>query len=1120
MKPFAFVFVLLFCAVAPAFAQITPIAVSPQPLPGVQRTPLRVAAAGSRLFGVFNANFGPNLYYSDNAGANWLPTPAFPGQPEDVLVAGNRLYVSIRAVQGDVHTLQVYVSDDNAGSFSLLYSIDEIRISSNGNYENLTAGLRLFEANNTVFFTYYSSTKNANDFYDYLRGVYSTDSGVSWKEFDPGTKVLGPAENFLYFAGHYIVVTDRAKYGSSTEQRVYCAPAPDFSGYWVLPDVFFPLASGVVNNTLYIIGNGKLYWRTDVQAGTKFSTANIPFTVWSAAVLKDHFYYFTRNGIRRAAAADPFSTQTVFLGVFDNGIQGGGFPKFATAGGTLYLLSYYPLLSIDDGQNWSPWPISADLPWAGKVFSAGNQLFLDNAWVMNSTNGIDFNLWKPQGISELDYLEWQTMVAHKGYLFLKTSLYASSSGVTDAAVLRSIDQGQNWSPVFQSPNGYPGYLYAQGTRLYFAAQPDGGGPTPVHYSDDAGLTWNPFSQGGPAFIYGFAASGDTAYCLQSSRLYYTYNLGQTWDTTQLNTGTWSIFYYKGILVATDEYSGKVLASNDGGQSFYQIIDFTPSGRYEFWQVADSILLGKNTSSSTLFAAKIGSINWVSFGVPKTWQNMTSFAVFGDHLYGSQNNGGLYWPDLSPFSRIPLDQILDPLDALSTKTGIISGKLHFDVLPNCNQDTNEPALAGHIVRMQPGNYFTATNPDGTYGIALPPGAYQISVDTPKYHLPACHNFSANVVAGQTTGNKNAGFRPIGPVKDLQVLIAGTRLRPGMTSLFTLQVNNAGTQSTPAGVLLRFAYQAGPLDFGSSNPAYTTFTPGEIEFSLPEILPYQSVKIRVVLQLEPNPGLTGQTFFFSAEIVDNYLDANTSDNTYTLPMTVTNSFDPNDKTAFGPTPKGDQVTLKDAELQYLIRFQNTGTDTAFRVVIRDTLQARFDPSSIRTLASSHPCRFSLRHNNLAEWHFDPIALPDSTTSEPNSHGFVLFSLRASKKIRVGDELKNQASIFFDFNDPVLTNTTRTKVVRNLIYRDAEPAEHRNRSARVFPNPAVDRANFEIDSPATGGFLLELRDMTGRLVQRHYFEEYRFSVSCEGMPAGSYAWVVYDESGAIGEGVVLIR
>lgn len=114
-----------------------------------------------------------------------------------------------------------------------------------------------------------------------------------------------------------------------------------------------------------------------------------------------------------------------------------------------------------------------------------------------------------------------------------------------------------------------------------------------------------------------------------------------------------------------------------------------------------------------------------------------------------------------------------------------------------------------------------------------------------------------------------------------------------------------------------------------------------------------------------------------------------------MTVTNSFDPNDKTAFGPTPKGDQVTLKDAELQYLIRFQNTGTDTAFRVVIRDTLQARFDPSSIRTLASSHPCRFSLRHNNLAEWHFDPIALPDSTTSEPNSHGFVLFQVARHRK-----------------------------------------------------------------------------------------------------------------------------
>lgn len=1119
MKQFAFLMLLLLSISTDSAAQITPIAVSPQPVPGVQRTPVRTAMLGSRLFGVFNSNVGSSLYYSDDAGAKWLATPAFPGQPRDVLIVGNRVYVATLTGVSNKNTLQMYASDDNGASFSLLYSIDETMVSSNGNYQNLTNAPRLFEANNTVFFTYYSSTKNANDYYYYFRGVYTTDSGVSWKVFDPGTQVLGPAENILYFAGHYIAVTDRAKYGS-IEQRVYCAPSPDFAAYWVLPDVTSAISSGVANNKLYLIGNSRLYWLTDVLPGAKFTAANLSFNCWTAAILNDHFYYFTRNSIRRAPVADPLSTQTVFQGVFDNVIQSGGFPAFGASGGTtLYLLSYYPLRSTDDGQTWQPWPVSTDFPWAGKVFSAGNQLFLDNAWVMNSTNGVDFSLWKPQGISELDYLEWQTMIAHKGYLFMKTSV-SVPSGVTDAVILRSTDQGQNWSPVFQSTVGYPGYFYAQGTRLYFTAQPDNGTQSPIFYSDDAGLSWNTFIQGGPAYIYGFVAAGDTAYCLQSSRLYYTHDLGQTWDTTQLSTGTWSIFYHKGILVAADEYSGKVLASNNGGQSFYQIIDFTASGRYEFWQVTDSILLGKNTSSSTLFAAKIGGINWVSFGVPKTWQNMTSFATFAGYLYGAQNNGGLYWPDLSPFSRIPLDQMLDPLNALSTQAGIVSGKLYFDTTPNCIHDTGEPSLAGHIVRIQPGNYFTATNPDGTYGIALPPGAYQISLDTPKYHLPACHNFNATVGSGQNTSNKNVGFRPAGPVKDLQVTVAGSRLRPGMISVFTLQVNNKGTQSVPAGTPLRFTYQDGPLAFGSSNPDYTGFTPGEVAFSLPEIPAYQSFKVRVALMLEPNPGLTGQTFFFGAEIVNNFSDANTTDNTFTLPLTVTNSFDPNDKTALGPTPRGDQVTLKDSELQYLIRFQNTGTDTAFRVVIRDTLQSRFDASSIRTLASSHPYRFCLRRNNIAEWHFDPIALPDSTTNEPNSHGFVLFSLRASKKIRVGDELKNQASIFFDFNDPVLTNTTRTKVVRNLIYRDAEPATEDNRGVTEFPNPVTDRANFVVDSPATGGFLLEIRDMTGRMVQRLYFAENRFSVSCAGMPAGSYSWVVYDESGKIGEGIVLIK
>ncbi len=63
--------------------------------------------------------------------------------------------------------------------------------------------------------------------------------------------------------------------------------------------------------------------------------------------------------------------------------------------------------------------------------------------------------------------------------------------------------------------------------------------------------------------------------------------------------------------------------------------------------------------------------------------------------------------------------------------------------------------------------------------------------------------------------------------------------------------------------------------------------------------------------------------------------TIDNADTLIQTVTGSFDPNDKNVF-PTGYGSEgyITAQQ-ELKYTIRFQNTGNDTAFIIVVVDTL-----------------------------------------------------------------------------------------------------------------------------------------------------------------------------------------
>lgn len=140
-------------------------------------------------------------------------------------------------------------------------------------------------------------------------------------------------------------------------------------------------------------------------------------------------------------------------------------------------------------------------------------------------------------------------------------------------------------------------------------------------------------------------------------------------------------------------------------------------------------------------------------------------------------------------------------------------------------------------------------------------------------------------------------------------------------------------------------------------------------------------------------------------------------------VRGSYDPNDKSV---SPKGISSSGNVAPgtpLTYTIRFQNTGSDTAYAVRIEDTLSADLDLSTLELGASSHPYEFSVsgKGRPAFRFQFDNIKLVDSITNEAESHGFVSFSIRPKAGLAIGTRIENTASIYFDFNDPVVTNTT---------------------------------------------------------------------------------------------------
>ncbi len=137
-------------------------------------------------------------------------------------------------------------------------------------------------------------------------------------------------------------------------------------------------------------------------------------------------------------------------------------------------------------------------------------------------------------------------------------------------------------------------------------------------------------------------------------------------------------------------------------------------------------------------------------------------------------------------------------------------------------------------------------------------------------------------------------------------------------------------------------------------------------------------------------------------------------------VVGSYDPNDKTAL-PTGYTDAHIIRaNTDIQYKIRFQNTGTDAAYRVVIVDTLSALLDPRTLEAGASSHPYHLKIYPGNILHFVFDPIVLPDSNTNLAASQGFVQFRIAQQPDLPDGTLIENRAGIYFDQNDPIITNT----------------------------------------------------------------------------------------------------
>lgn len=233
-----------------------------------------------------------------------------------------------------------------------------------------------------------------------------------------------------------------------------------------------------------------------------------------------------------------------------------------------------------------------------------------------------------------------------------------------------------------------------------------------------------------------------------------------------------------------------------------------------------------------------------------------------------------------------------------------------------------------------------------------------------------------------------------------------------------------------------------------------------------------------------------------------------------------------------PKGYQDSIIDVNtaLKYTVLFRNTSTDTISRVVIRDTLPAELDITTLVPGAGSHPYVFEIYNNGVLKITFDEIQLqPGDSAEEALKRGFVEFRIAQKPGNPIGTTIDNRAVVYFDYVPPMVTNNVHRVVECNDIFDTEEgcivvdvtnPPLIPGVDIKVYPNPFTESATFEINGRSFDAVKLQLFDLQGRLVRSEKSSGSRFQFDRNHLPRGLYMFTLESEGQLIATGKMIIQ
>lgn len=392
--------------------------------------------------------------------------------------------------------------------------------------------------------------------------------------------------------------------------------------------------------------------------------------------------------------------------------------------------------------------------------------------------------------------------------------------------------------------------------------------------------------------------------------------------------------------------------------------------------------------------------------------------------------------------------------------------------------------------------------GDYAIYLPPASYTITpvLENPTYFSVSPASIVINYPSPVNPIDQDFCISPNGIHPDLDIsFVPLTASVPGFDPEYMIVYHNNGNQTQSGTVTLTF--QNDILGLVTAVPPATQ-TGNTLTWSFSNLLPSESGMINLQMHLNApadTPAVNiNDELNFSAVITAPETDETTSNNTDLHTEIVVGSFDPNDiscleGTIVPPTIIGDYVN-------YVIRFENTGTFPATNIVVKDEIDlSKFDIESLKPIGGSHPFVTRIYDDNKVEFIFENINLP---FDDANNDGFLSFKIRTKSTLVTGDSFDNSANIYFDYNLPIVTNTYNT-----LIQALGNPDFDFGNVFSLSPVPAKSELMVNKKQDVLIN-TISIYNTLGQLIQVHTNPNERIDVS--GLKTGNYFIRIVSDKG----------